>query len=140
MLDTLPAGLGYVSNQIITAAASSGGLLTADFNGTLPAPTVNTTAGDGNDVTWTFGNTTNNADNIATNNSFVVRLTVVVLNVLTNQIGTILPNSATLNFTNPNTNTTVSIPGGRSRSRSSSRRSRPPRRWLRRRACRPATR
>ena len=113
VLDTLPAGLGYVSDAIFTTTASDlSGLLTADFNGTLPLPTVSTTAGDGNDVSWSFGDTTNNVDdpNDTTNNSFVIRLTVVVQNVLSNQIGTILPNSATLNYTS--NNQPASIDGG----------------------------
>ncbi len=113
VLDTLPAGLGYVSDDIFTTMAGDlSGLLTADFNGTLPSPTVSTTAGDGNDVSWTFGDTTNNVDdpNDTTNNSFVIRLTVVVQNVLSNQIGTILPNSAKLNYTN--NNQPASIDGG----------------------------
>ena len=114
VLDALPNGLGYVGNQIITTAADSGGLLSANFNGTLPTPTVSTTAGDGNDVQWTFGNTTTAADNITTNNSFVIRLTVFVKNLSTplNQDGTILSNSASLSYTDPNTSSTVTRPGG----------------------------
>ena len=99
VVDDLPIGLGYVSHNIITTAAGSGGLLAADFNGTLPAPTVTAPGGDGVDVTWDFGDTTTNGDNVANNNSVLIQVTAVVLDVFSNQTGDTLTNGATLTYT-----------------------------------------
>ena len=39
VIDLLPAGLNYESFQFVTTVAGSGGLLTADFNGTIQGGT-----------------------------------------------------------------------------------------------------
>jgi len=83
--DLIPAGLDYLSYSIITDAASSGGLLTADYNGTLPTPTVTGGTGNGSDVTFTFGTTDTAVDNIGTNDSFVILIETVVLDVASNE-------------------------------------------------------
>ncbi len=99
VVDDLPLGLEYISHQVITSAAASGGLLTADYNGTLSAPTVTAPGGSGGDLTLAFGNTTTAADNVANNNAFLVRVVARVLNVAGNQNGTTLTNTATVSWT-----------------------------------------
>ncbi|NKQ35254.1 MAG: isopeptide-forming domain-containing fimbrial protein [Chloroflexi bacterium] len=92
--DTLPAGLGYVSQQVIPGT----------FNGTLPAPTV-TDPGIGNSggVAWNFGDTTTAADNDPHNNTFQIQVTAVVLNQMSNQDGVNLTNNASLTYTDATT-------------------------------------
>ncbi|MBC7315666.1 MAG: isopeptide-forming domain-containing fimbrial protein, partial [Chloroflexi bacterium] len=109
VFDDLPAGMAYVGYQVITSAAASGGLLTADFGGSVPTPTVTAPGGSGDDVTLTFGDTTTTDDNDPNNNRFLVQITAVVLNVAANQDGTVLTNSAQLRYTDPNTGNTVTV-------------------------------
>ncbi len=99
VVDDLPDGLGYVTHNIVTTAVASGGLLAADFNGTLPAPTVSAPGGNGVDVSWDFGNTTTVGDNVTNNNSFLIQVTAVVLDVFSNQTGDTLTNTGTLTYT-----------------------------------------
>ncbi len=110
VFDNLPVGLEYVSHQIITTAAASGGLLSADFNGTFTHDPPNVTApgGSGGDVTLDFGDTTVVADNNANNNAFVVRIVARVMNVTENQDGNTKTNTGEVRWTNPNTNATAS--------------------------------
>jgi uncharacterized repeat protein (TIGR01451 family)/fimbrial isopeptide formation D2 family protein len=105
--DNLPIGLVYVSHSVVTTAAASGGLLAADYNGTLPAPTVTAPGGSGDDLTLDFGNVTTAADNDATNNALVIFITARVNNELGNQNGTVLGNTASLTYTDPDTGTTT---------------------------------
>ncbi|NWG00533.1 MAG: IPTL-CTERM sorting domain-containing protein, partial [Thermoanaerobaculaceae bacterium] len=105
--DNLPVGLVYVSHSVVTTAAASGGLLAADYNGTLPAPTVTAPGGSGDDLTLDFGNVTTAADNDATNNAFVIFVTARVNNELGNQNGTVLANTASLTYTDPESGTTT---------------------------------
>lgn len=104
VVDQLPEGLNYESFQLITTPAGSGGLLTADFNGTILGgdPVVSGGAADGDDVTFTFGQVDVVVDNITTNNSFVILVTASVSDVATN-IGynpsqTTLTNIATIDI------------------------------------------
>jgi fimbrial isopeptide formation D2 family protein/uncharacterized repeat protein (TIGR01451 family) len=104
VVDLLPAGLNYESFQVVTTAAGSGGLLSADFNGTLTggAPAVSGGAADGDDVTFTFGQIDVAVDNVTTNNSFVVLVTAAVSDVASN-VGynpsqTTLTNTATIDI------------------------------------------
>jgi LPXTG-site transpeptidase (sortase) family protein len=99
VFDNLPVGLEYVSHQVITSAAASGGLLSADFAGSLPVPTVTAPGGSGGDLTLTFGDTTTTDDNNAANNAFLVQLQATVLNVASNQNGTSLDNLLELRYT-----------------------------------------
>jgi fimbrial isopeptide formation D2 family protein/uncharacterized repeat protein (TIGR01451 family) len=102
VVDQLPAGLNYESFQLVTTTAGSGGLLTADFNGTFVdgAPVVTGGVADGDDVTFTFGQIDVAVDNVVANNSFVVLVTATVSDVATN-VGynpgqTTLTNTATI--------------------------------------------
>ena len=97
IVDTLPAGLQFVSSSVITTAAASGGLLTADFNGNVPAPTVGGGASDGDDVTFNFGSIVANADSNATNNTFLVLVTTRVTDIAGNE--GVLPGQTTLDNT-----------------------------------------
>lgn len=96
--DLLPSGLAIVSQQVITSAAASGGILSQNYPGTLTLAPPDTSAGDGNDVVWSFGDVLNPADNNVNNNRFLIRLEVVVLNVLSNQDGVTLYNSAVMRY------------------------------------------
>ena len=55
VVDPVPAGMQYVSSRVVTTAAASSNLLSADFGGTLPTPVVTGGTGNGSAVTWTFG-------------------------------------------------------------------------------------
>ncbi len=100
LVDDLPPGLAYVSHQVITTAAASGGLLSADFNGTFttspPGFTCTGTCGSGDDITLSFGDATVPADNDPANNAFLVQVTARVLNEPGNRNGVTLTNTATL--------------------------------------------
>ena len=101
IIDTLPAGLSYTSFELVPLAANSNGVLTNDFAGTLnPTPTVSNV---GNIYTFDFGNTVTNGDNDAANNSFVLRITTKVQNVVGNVRGTTLTNNASVRYTNATT-------------------------------------
>ena len=122
VVDLLPAGMQYVSSSVVTTAAASGGLLAADFGGTVPAPTITGGAANGDDVTFTFGAIKTTGDNAISNNSFLIFITARVLDVVGN-VGTTpgqstLDNAATLDitgdgaalFTTPNVTATVVEP------------------------------
>ena len=64
------------SLRIITSAAASGGLLTSDFSGTLPTPTIIRGTSSG---VVRFGQISVNPDNVDDNNSFLMLVTVQVL-------------------------------------------------------------
>jgi LPXTG-site transpeptidase (sortase) family protein len=99
VVDNLPSGLTYVSHQVITTAAGSGGLLVDDFNGALPAPTVTAPGGSGDDLTLDFGDTTTADDNDPDTDAFLVRVVAVVLNEAGNQDGVSRTNTGQLNYT-----------------------------------------
>lgn len=104
----VPPGLRVDSYAVITEAASSGGLLAADFVGSgVSAPTDNNPTGSGDDLTLSFGAVTTTGDNATNNNAFVVRVNATVLNVAGNQDATELDATAQLDFTDPETGTTV---------------------------------
>jgi len=103
VVDTFPAGLTYTSYEVITSAALSNGILSADFAGTpTNTPTVTNV---GNVYTFTFGNTATTNDNVATNNSFVLRVHTKVADVVGNVAGTVLTNNASLKYSNPTSGT-----------------------------------
>ncbi|MGB3736334.1 MAG: isopeptide-forming domain-containing fimbrial protein, partial [Ilumatobacter sp.] len=86
--DVLPSGLDFVtgSDEVFTsngAAVPSPGLV-ADFDGTLGALTLSGGAGDGDDVVFDFAATTVNSDGDDTDNTIVVRIDAVVLDVASN--------------------------------------------------------
>jgi uncharacterized repeat protein (TIGR01451 family)/fimbrial isopeptide formation D2 family protein len=103
--DNLPNGLEYVSSQVITTAADSGGLLTLDFAGGALTPTITAPGGSGVDATWAFGDITNLVDAPIPepdNDRFLILITARVMNASENNGGDTLDNSALLRFTNPN--------------------------------------
>lgn len=110
--DSLPAGMAYVSHSIVTTAAASNGHLAADYSGALGAPTLVNNSGV---LSFDFGTVQTNGSgpaNGSSNNQFLVRVVARVVNVLSNQQGTTLLNSASLSYTNPSTAATVGVSGG----------------------------
>ena len=107
VVDDLPVGLVFTGFSVATTVAASGGILSADFNGTLPAPTVVTTGGSGDDVTFNFGNAAAAADNVTNNNAFVIFVQARVNNEAGNQNGSILTNFASGSYLDPDTGATV---------------------------------
>ena len=100
--DLIPAGMQYLSASVVSATGGSFGMLTADFNGTIPGPAVTGGVGNGGDVTFTFGTISVTGDNNANNNSFIILVTARVLDVAGN-IGitgnqTILNNQASFDI------------------------------------------
>jgi LPXTG-site transpeptidase (sortase) family protein len=90
--DDLPDGLSYVdgSMQVVTQTSppATCGSLAADFNGTLPVPTLTITppaGGNGADLAFDFGPITVASDNVADNNSFLICFQAVLLNEAGNQ-------------------------------------------------------
>jgi fimbrial isopeptide formation D2 family protein/uncharacterized repeat protein (TIGR01451 family) len=86
LADLLPTNLTYTGFSLVTTAAASNGLLTSDFNGTVPTPTVS--GGPfvgGTDPVFTFGAITSSGDNTTGNNSFVVIVNAVVRNIAANE-------------------------------------------------------
>ena len=112
IIDDLPEGLEYVSSEVITSAAASGGLLLLDFSGSPLTPTTTTLGGSGDNVTWGFGDITTTADAglpAPDNNRFLIRITARVMDIALNSGGDTLNNSVSLTFTNPNTGSPVTI-------------------------------
>lgn len=107
--DFVPVGMEYISYQIITSAAASGGVLSSDYNGGVLSPSLTALGGDGVDVEWDFGDQVTTADNNSDNNSFIIELTTQVLNVASNDDGDILTNSVSLDYTDPNTLNTSTV-------------------------------
>ena len=111
VIDALPAGLrldnsfntsGY---QLITTAAGSGGQLSADFSGTL-TPSLSaypsgTLGADGVDAQLSFGSVSVSATSSSATSSFIVRLRAIADNIMSNQDGGTLTNSASLTYTDP---------------------------------------
>ncbi|MFN2297302.1 MAG: isopeptide-forming domain-containing fimbrial protein, partial [Anaerolineales bacterium] len=90
--DEIPDGLSYVDGSMIlvtqTSPPASCGSLAADFNGTLPAPTLTVTppgGGSGADLAFDFGPATVVDDNITNNDSFLICFEAVLLNEAGNQ-------------------------------------------------------
>jgi LPXTG-site transpeptidase (sortase) family protein len=118
--DALPAGLAYLSHSVITTAAGSGGLLANDYNGTLtttPACPACVVGASGITLEFQFGNAQTNGSGPANGtsaNQFLVRVRGRVLNVAGNQNGTLLTNTASLAYINPQTGDTTVAGGSRS--------------------------
>ena len=98
--DDIPVGLEVLSYNLITAAGAGGSRLTADFDGTLPSPIVSMVGGSGGDITFDFGDTATGPEfpNDPDNNQFQIQIEVRMLNVLDNQHGDTLTNSAELRY------------------------------------------
>jgi LPXTG-site transpeptidase (sortase) family protein len=97
VVDDLPSGLEIVAGTpaIITTAAASGGLLAADFNGTIGTQVIDITPGDDGVVSFDFTNIAVAGDNDVTNNSILLRFTARVTNIAANIAGATISNSAT---------------------------------------------
>lgn len=98
--DTLPAGLEYVSSSVETTTAGSS-LLTENFNGTLPVPTLTTVTGPGGSMEYDFGTVVVTGDNDGDNNQFVIIVTARLTNIMSNQAGASMDNNARLDYTLP---------------------------------------
>ena len=109
IIDLLPAGLDYINFRIETLAAGSvdylgNQLLATDFAGTIwgGGPTVSGGNGNGDDVTFTFGQIDVTVDNNGGNNAFLILVDALVLDVGSNTgyVGaqTLLANTATIDF------------------------------------------
>ena len=111
--DAVPGGLEYVSSEVVTQAALSGGLLAEDFSGSALSPTISVLFGDTYD--WTFGDVVCTADAgtpAPDNNKFVIFVHTRVLNDPGNVSGSVRSNYATVQFLNPDTGGPVSITDG----------------------------
>lgn len=98
--DLVPTGLRVDSYTIITDGSAS--LAPVAFNGsfsTVPAPAVPVPGAS--TLTFDFDDVTVVTDNDATNNSFVIRVVATVTNILANQEGGTLTNTAQLLFNDP---------------------------------------
>jgi LPXTG-site transpeptidase (sortase) family protein len=105
VIDQVPSGMVYVSSSV--DASGFAGVVNASPSLSPVSPV------EGDDVTFTFGDTTTTDDNNGTNNSFFLNVTLRVLNVAANQIGVTLTNGAALRYVNPNTSLDApDVPGG----------------------------
>lgn len=114
--DLIPAGMrldttfnngqGYV---LILTSAASGGSLTRDFAGNVVISGMSGVGGtlgaDGVDARFTFSAFSTSADNDTANNTFVIRVQLVVSNVLANQANRSLQNDARLTYQDPDGDT-----------------------------------
>jgi fimbrial isopeptide formation D2 family protein/uncharacterized repeat protein (TIGR01451 family) len=98
--DIVPSGMRLDSFAVYTTTGVSS-LLTANFNGTLAAPTVTPALPATGTVAFSFGTAAAVADGVFSNNSFVIRVQATVLNVAGNISGTLLANTATVRFDDP---------------------------------------
>ena len=90
--DALPIGLQYVTHSIDTA----------NFGGTLGTLSVNTPLADGDDIVFTFADTTTvDADGDTTNNSFTIQVTALVTTTASNVQEQDLTNEASMQFDDP---------------------------------------
>ena len=98
--DALPMGLRLDAFTLLTDAVDAD-LLTADFAGTVTAPTASPALpADGNQtIAFDFGTVVADADNNSANRSFVLRLTATVRNIVENQTAVSWTNTADLQFT-----------------------------------------
>lgn len=98
IVDDLPVGMAYVTGsvQVITVTGSvCGSSLVANFNGSVPSPTITAPGGSGGDVTIQFGSISVADDNVSNNDTFVICLQAILLNESGNQNGGTLTNDAT---------------------------------------------
>lgn len=106
VVDVLPAGMRLVSQEVITAATPSLGLL-QEFPGSFSAPSFSSS---GNTLTWEFGTVVNPGDNEPDNDVFLIRIQAVVENVIGNQQPGTRVNRATLTVAgSPRTSNDVTV-------------------------------
>jgi fimbrial isopeptide formation D2 family protein/uncharacterized repeat protein (TIGR01451 family) len=100
--DALPSGMRYVAGSVSVDASA--------FAGTLDTtPTVSGGTADGEDVVFGFGDIVATVDTDPANDTFTIRLQAVVLNVVGNQDGTTLDNTASLGYGDPNGAGTLTV-------------------------------
>jgi uncharacterized repeat protein (TIGR01451 family)/fimbrial isopeptide formation D2 family protein len=99
--DIIPTGLRLDSLQILTTTASTS-LLAANFNGSFgTTPTLGAPVAGSSTATFDFDNVTVVNDNVANNNSFVLRVVATVQNILANQETITRTNTARLIYNDP---------------------------------------
>jgi len=106
--DSLPAGLAYISHQVITSAAASGGAFGTNFNGSLTTTPVFTNTGGL--LQFGFGDATATNDGNINDNVFIIQVVAQVQNILSNQIGTVLTDTASLSFAQSGGTATLAAP------------------------------
>ena len=100
VLDNVPAGLRIDAVQIITDGSTP--LVTTAFNGTFgTTPSLGAPVTGPTNLTLDFDNVTVADDNVAANNSFVIRVVATVLNISANQAGVLRTNTAQITFNDP---------------------------------------
>ncbi len=113
VVDDLPAGLQLVSGspQIIFLAAGSGSALAADFGGSIGTAGITTDTSDGGSVQFSFSNVVTAGDNDTTNNSILLQFQAQVTNILANQAGTAISNTASnqVGTNTPTNSNTVTV-------------------------------
>ena len=113
VVDDLPTGLQIIGGtpQVITSAAGSGGALTADFGGTIGAYMITTDTSDGGRVQFDFNNVVASGDNVTTNNSILLQFQAQVTNIMANQAGTVISNTASnqIGTSTPTNSNTVTV-------------------------------
>jgi uncharacterized repeat protein (TIGR01451 family)/fimbrial isopeptide formation D2 family protein len=117
--DLVPAGMridttfNTIGYQIITTAAASGGQLANDFAGTLTLGSTTAIGGTLGNVgvgqRFTFSSAIATGDN-ANNNTFVIRLRLIVADVPANTLGVTQANTGRLLYDNPNPPPTATVP------------------------------
>lgn len=114
--DLIPAGMrldtsfnngqGYL---LILTSAASGGSLSRDFAGNIVISGMSGVGGtlgaDGVDARFAFSAFATNADNDTANNTFVIRVQLIVSNVIGNQANKSLQNDANLRYQDPDGDT-----------------------------------
>jgi uncharacterized repeat protein (TIGR01451 family)/fimbrial isopeptide formation D2 family protein len=105
--DTLPVGLDPVSYAVV----KTGGRLGATFSGTLADPTQSAIPTDSTHRLWTltFGDTVVPVNGLTGDEQFEIQITARVSNVVANQGGTVMWNSAKVTYTDPNTGNPVDV-------------------------------
>ncbi len=80
LTDDVPDGMAFLGANLVTLAADSD-YLAADFNGSVEQLVPATGGQDGEDVTFDLGDVVTAGDNDDTNNVFVIRVELLVLDV-----------------------------------------------------------
>ncbi len=101
--DSVPDGMQYASYSVDTSG----------FNGTVnTTPGVSGGAGNGEDVIFDFGSITTIDDNDPDNNTFILIVTLRVLDVPANELGVTLTNGASLTYKPGLGDTDTTLDGG----------------------------
>jgi hypothetical protein len=92
--ENLPSGLQFLDDETSKVAfiSNTNRNIDEDCIGTIASPSTSGGTTSDENVTFNFGNILNPDDNKSSNNSFVIRVNVLVVNQTTNQNGTQLIN------------------------------------------------